>query len=187
MSQESTKNCLEVRRDLVRPAALAFMGACLLIAAIAAAFAPLPSVENELMTRIFMGYLGLPVSCGIIAFNVWSLAHRRNALVIDGRGITDNTTALSSGHTSWEQISEVYVLRLKDGDFLCAVPTDYDAWLAARTKGQRMLAQANHDSGFAPIRIQFAKVAGGVTAPDALAVVKRIRPGVVTRTRKPRY
>lgn len=187
MPKKSKKSCLEVRRDAVRSASLVFLGACLFVAAVAAAFSPLAYADNELTTRLFMGYLGLPVSCGIIAFNAWKLIGHRNAVIINESGITDNTTALSSGYTPWEHIAEVYVLRLKDGDFLCVAPIDYDAWIAGLNRGQKMLAQANNESGFAPIRIQFAKVSHTVTAMDALAVVRLIRPDKVTRVRKPRY
>ena len=112
---------------------------------------------------------------------------RRNAIVIDESGITDNTDSMGSGFTPWEQISEVFLLRLKDDTYLCAVPTDYDSWASTRNRRQARLAQANKDMGFAPIRIQFKKASDKYTAQDGLAAVRRFAPEKISRIRKPKY
>lgn len=178
---------LEIRNPVMMHLILTFMGSCLLLAALLAAFAPLPYAENPIIMRIGMGYCGIPVSIGLIYMNVRKLIKRRNAIRIDLEGITDNTTALSSGFTPWDQISEVFLLRLKSDDYLCAIPADYDAWYANLSKRQRRLAQANLDAGFAPIRIQFKKVSDRVSSREGVAFVKKLKPKKVTRIRKPRY
>lgn len=178
---------LEIRNPIVLHLILIFMGVCLFVAALLAAFAPLPYAENPLVMRVGMGYLGLPASVILIGMNVHKLVNRRNAIRIDEDGITDNTTALSSGFTPWDQISEVFLLRLKSDDYLCAVPADYDSWFANLSKRQQRLAQANLDAGFAPIRIQFKKVSDRVTSKEGVAFVKKLKPKKVTRIRKPRY
>ena len=94
---------------------------------------------------------------------------------------------MGSGFTPWEQISEVFLLRLKDDTYLCAVPTDYDSWASTRNRRQARLAQANKDMGFAPIRIQFKKANDKYTAQDGLAAVRRFAPEKITRIRKPKY
>ena len=106
---------------------------------------------------------------------------------IDESGITDNTDSMGSGFTPWEQISEVFLLRLKDDTYLCAVPTDYDSWASTRNRRQARLAQANKDMGFAPIRIQFKKANDKYTAQDGLAAVRRFAPEKISRIRKPKY
>ena len=65
----------------------------------------------------------------------------------------------------------MFLLRLKDDTYLCAVPTDYDSWASTRNHRQARLAQANKDMGFAPIRIQFKKANDKYTAQDGLAAL----------------
>ncbi|MDY2777263.1 MAG: STM3941 family protein [Collinsella sp.] len=178
---------LEIKNPIVMHLILILMGLCLFTAALLAAFAPLPHAENPLVMRIGMGYLGLPVSCGIILLNIHKILHRRSAIRIDKQGITDNTSLLSSGFTPWDEISEVFLLRLKSDDYLCAVPVDYEAWYSKLSKRQKGLAQANVDAGFAPIRIQFKKVSDRVTSKEGVSFVKKIVPKKVSRIRKPRY
>lgn len=185
MAQETQR--LAVRNNLVLIGIYTFMGVCLFLASVLAFIYPLPYAENPLIMKVGMGYLGLPVSIAVVALNVRKLVSRRHVIVIDEKGITDYTTALSSGFTAWEDLREVFLLRLHDDTYLCAVPNDYDAWLGQLSKRQRRLAEANVDAGFAPIRIQFKKVTDSLRAEDGLAAVKRFCPKKVTRTRKPKY
>lgn len=178
---------LVVRRSIMKYVALVFMGACLLVTSLFAIFAPLPYAENEMLMRVGMGYLGLPCALAFIAFNGYQLIWRRNAIVIDDRGITDLTNSMASGFTSWEEISEVYLLRLKSDDYLCAEPVDRVAWMARLSDRQRKLAQANLDIGFSPIRIQFKSVTDRVSSKEGVSFVKKIRPKVVSHIRKPKY
>ena len=66
-----------------------------------------------------------------------------DAILIDERGITDHSGALSCGFISWDRIKEVYLLKLHDDDYLCVVPEDQEAWYDGLTKGQKRLAKAN--------------------------------------------
>lgn len=108
-----SNDVLEIRNPIVLHIILIFMGLCLLVAALLAAFAPLPYAENPMFMRIGMGYCGIPFSIALIYLNIHKIIHRRNAIRIDKNGITDNTTSLSSGFTSWDNIAEVFLLRLK--------------------------------------------------------------------------
>lgn len=182
-----SEDVLEIRNPIIMHLILTFMGGCLLAAALLAAFAPIPYAENPMIMRVGMGYCGIPISLGLIYFNVRKLISRRCAIRIDRTGLTDNTTALSSGYTPWDEISEVFLLRLKNDDYLCALPVDYDTWYAKLSKRQQWLAQANVDAGFAPIRIQFRKVSDRVTSKEGVSFVKKLLPKKVTRVRKPRY
>ena len=183
----ASNGCLEVRNNVFRHITIIFMGLCLGLCSVLAITQPLPFAENELLMRIWMGYLGLPVSITLVAFNVWRIVSRPYAIIINDAGITDYTTALSSGFTPWDEISSVFLLRLKSDDFLCALPADYEKWLEERTPRARKLATANVESGFAPIRIQFKKASDTVTAQDGLKAVRQLKPQLVTKTRKPRY
>lgn len=187
MPQEKSAAAFTVTGNVVLPALYIFMGACLAVGALLVITQPLPFAENPILMKVTMGYLGLPVSVGIIALNVRKITARREAIRIDERGITDNTGALASGFTSWDEISEVYLLKLKDDSFLCAVPADYEAWLERLSSRQRRLATANHDAGFAPIRIQFKLVTDKLTAQDGINAARSVRPDKVTRVRKPKY
>lgn len=183
----SAKLPLVVTRRVVLPVLNAFMGACMLVAATLAATAPIPYAEHYWTMRVGMGYLGIPVSLGIIALNLRQALTRREAIRIDERGITDRSNAMASGFTAYDDLAEIYLLRLKDDDYLCAVPRDTAAWMARLPKRARRLAQANIDMGFAPIRIQFRSVSDALTSKDGRAAVKAYAPQLVTRTRKPRY
>ncbi len=182
-----TSERLEVRNNVVRHLILIFCGLCLAVAAVLAAFAPLPYADNELLLRVGVGYFGLPVSLAIIALNIHKIANRREAILIDSRGITDRSNALASGFTPWDDIKEVYLLRLKSDDFLCAEPVDYHSWYAGLNPRQQRLADANRDAGFAPIRIQFRKVSDSITSKEGVSFVKKLMPKKVGRIRKPRY
>lgn len=182
-----SSDVLEIRNPFMMQTLMIFMGACLLLAALLAAFAPIPYADNPTLMRVGMGYCGIPVAAALIFFNAKKLVQNRCAIRIDSEGITDNSTALSSGFTAWDDISEVFLLRLKSDEFLCAIPADYDAWYARLSKRQQQLAKANLDAGFAPIRIQFKKVTDRVSSKEGVSFVKKIMPKKVTRIRKPRY
>ena len=179
MSRAMEGEKFAINANVVLLASYLFMGACLLLGAILVLTQPLPYAENLLIMKVGMGWVMLPVSALII--------RRRNAIVIDEKGITDNTDSMGSGFTPWDQIADVHLLKLKDDTFLCAVPADYDAWVKTRNRRQARLAQANMDMGFAPIRIQFKKASDRVNAQDGLAAVKRFHPEKVSRIRKPKY
>ncbi len=182
-----SKKSLVVKRNAMKYIALIFMGVCLFTAALFCTFAPLPYADNELLMRIGMGYLGLPAAVVIIAFNIYEFVVKRKAIILDEHGITDYTNSMSSGFTSWDQISNVYLLKLKSGDYLCADPVNLDAWLGALSKKRVRLAQANMDLGFSPIRIQFSSVTDAITAKEGVDFVKTLQRKKVSHTRKPRY
>lgn len=187
MSKQTPGEPLVIRAKVVLPAIYLFMGLCLLVAALLALTQPLPHADNPLFLRVTLGELGLPCSVWLIVSNVRKIHLKRNAIVIDERGITDNTGSMAPGFTPWEEIADVHLLKLKDDTYLCAVPADYDAWSARLRRGQRRLAQANLDAGFAPIRIQFKKATERSGAADGLAAVRRFHPEKVSRVRKPKY
>lgn len=188
MSKENTAaEKLSITANVVLLGSYLFMGVCLFAGAILVITQPLPFAEHPLVMKIGIGWIMIPVSLFIICSNAVKIVRRRNAIVIDEKGITDNTDSMGSGFTPWDEISEVYLLRLKDDTYLCAVPVDYDAWVAKRNRRQERLARANRDMGFAPIRIQFKKANEKYTAQDGLAAVRLFAPKKITRTRKPKY
>ncbi len=187
MSRAMEGEKLAINANVVLLASYLFMGACLLLGAILVLTQPLPYAENLLIMKVGMGWVMLPVSAFIIGSNIVKITRRRNAIVIDEKGITDNTDSMGSGFTPWDQIADVHLLKLKDDTFLCAVPVDFDEWVKTRNRRQARLAQANMDMGFAPIRIQFKKASDRVNAQDGLAAVKRFHPEKVSRIRKPKY
>lgn len=178
---------LTVKGNLVLPLTHVFMGLCLEIAALLAITQPIPFAENPLLTRILMGWAGLPLATGILVLSARRIARRQRAIVVDERGIADRTGPLAPGLIPWEQVQEVFLLRLKSGSYLCVVPRDLDAWLRGLGRRQRRLAQANIDAGFAPVRIQFEKASHTVRAEDGLAVARTLHPELITHVRKPQY
>ncbi|WP_058270130.1 STM3941 family protein [Olsenella massiliensis] len=187
MSRTNEGEKLAINANAVLLVSYLFMGACLLSGSIIVLTQPLPYAENLLIMKICMGWIMLPISVFIIGSNIVKLIHRHSVIVIDEKGITDNTDSMGSGFTPWNQISDVHLLKLKDDTFLCAVPTNYDEWVKIRNRRQARLAQANIDMGFSPIRIQFKKAGDHIDARDGLAAVKRFHPEKVSRIQKPKY
>lgn len=169
------------------PAIYCFMSICLLAAALLALTQPLPHADNPLLLKIFLGGCGLACSVWLFTSNIRKILSQRSAIIIDENGITDNTGSMAPGFIAWDDVADVYLLKLKDDTFLCAIPEDYDAWSSKLSKRARRLAQANRDAGFAPIRIQFKKVTERYTAQDGLATVRALHPEKISRVRKPRY
>ena len=176
-----------VNNDVVIHLLLIFMGICILAAAILAATQDLPYAPNPILMKYTTGYLGIPFAILFIAYNIHRFVNRHNAILIDERGVTDHTTSFSAGFIAWDDIQEVYLLRLHDDDYMCVVPADFDTWYASLNKRQQRLAKANVDAGFAPIRIQFKKLTEKVKSKEGVAFCKRIQPKKVTRVRKPKY
>lgn len=187
MSQTNATERFSVTNNIVLLIIYTFMGACLLLASILVLTQPLPYAENPLLMKVAMGWFGFPLAIAFMALNVRKILTRRDAIVVDELGITDRTDGMASGFISWDDIEEVFLLKLKDDTYLCAVPQDYDAWRTQLGARQRRLAQANVDAGFAPIRIQFKKVTDVYTAQDGLCAVRRFHPEKITRVRKPKY
>lgn len=183
----NSESPLVIRNKILLPAIYTFMGLCLLLSSVLVLTQPLTYAENPLLLFITLGVVGFPVSVAIVIVSARGVVRRRNAIVIDERGIADNTGFMAPGFIPWDQIAEVFLLKLKDDTYLCVVPTDTDAWLASLSCGRRQLAQANLDAGFAPIRIQFKKVTDRHRAQDGLAAVRSFHPEKVTRVRKPKY
>lgn len=187
MSRALEGEKLAINANVVLIVSYLFMGVCLLLGAILVLTQPLPYAENLFVMKVCMGWIMLPATAFIIGSSIVKIARRRNAIVIDEKGITDNTDSMGSGFTPWDRIADVHLLKLKDGTFLCAVPVDFDEWVKTRNRRQARLAQANMDMGFAPIRIQFKKASDRFNAQDGLAAVKRFHPEKVSRIRKLKY
>lgn len=187
MSKQTSGEALVIRAKIMLPAIYLFMGVCLFAAGMLALTQPLPHADNPMFLRVTLGGLGVPFSVWLIASNARKIYLKRNAIVIDEHGITDNTGSMAPGFVAWDEIEDVHLLKLKDDTYLCATPTDYVSWSARLRRGQRRLAQANLDAGFAPIRIQFKKATERYTAADGLAAVRRFHPEKVSKVRKPKY
>lgn len=175
-----------VNNDVIIHLLLIFMGICILTAAILAATQELPYAPNPALMKYTTGYLGVPFAILFIAYNIHRIVNRHNAILIDESGITDHTTSFSAGFIAWDDIKEVYLLRLHDDDYMCVVPANFDTWYASLNKRQQRLAKANMDAGFAPIRIQFKKVTEKVKSKEGVAFCKKIQPKKVTHVRKPK-
>lgn len=178
---------LVIKNKVLLPVIYGCMGLCLLVASVLALVHPLPYADNPVLMRALLGCLGLPFSLWLVISNFRKAVTRRNAIVIDAAGITDRTGGMAHGFIAWDDVAEVYLLKLKDDTFLCVEPRDRESWMATLGRGARRLAQANIDAGFAPIRIQFKKADERYVAADGLAVAKTLHPEKVTHVRKPKY
>ena len=107
-----------VNNDVIIHLLLIFMGICILTAAILAATQELPYAPNPALMKYTTGYLGVPFAILFIAYNIHRIVNRHNAILIDESGITDHTTSFSAGFIAWDDIKEVYLLRLHDDDYM---------------------------------------------------------------------
>lgn len=187
MSKTRGSGELVIRNKVLLPAIYGCMGLCMFAAALLALTQPIPHADNPLLMRALLGCLGLPFSLWLIVSSFRKAILRRDAIVIDAAGITDHTGGMAHGFIAWDDIAEVYLLKLKDDTFMCVEPRDRDAWMASLGRAPRRLAQANLDAGFAPIRIQFKKATERLTAADGLAAVRHFCPEKVSKVRKPKY
>lgn len=100
MSKENTATeRLCITANVVLLGSYLFMGVCLLAGAILVLTQPLPFAENPMVMKVGMGWVMIPVSLFIICSNIIKIVRRRNAIVIDESGITDNTDSMGSGFT----------------------------------------------------------------------------------------
>jgi hypothetical protein len=178
---------LLIRRDPVKHASLAFMAVCLLVAAILAVTSPLPYAQDELWMRASLGILGIPAALALLYINVRKLTSKKYAVRIDESGILDESSAMSPGFVPWGDIADVYLLRLKSGDFLCIQPKDVEAWVAGLPKSSQRLANANTDMGYAPMRVQIEELSKAHTCEEAVSVIKGLHPELVRKMKKPKY
>ena len=113
----------------------------------------------------FFGFCGVTVA--------WRLARGTPALVIDQRGIFDNSSGLSVGLIRWDEIAQLKVYRFQDQVFLGVQPKDLDSLLARQPAWKRAAIRANCRLGALPVNIP--QVALPMPASELMQQIARYR------------
>lgn len=97
------------------------------------------------------------------------------AVVINAKGIVDNSSGVSVGFIAWDEIDEIREYTFQNQTFLGVTPKDLDKVLARQPKWKRGAIRANVKLGAAPINIP--QVTLGVKVSDLLREINvRFRP-----------
>ena len=75
------------------------------------------------------------------------------AVIINSRGITDNSSGVSLGFIAWDEIADVREYTFQNQTFLGIDPKDLDALIAKQPKWKRTAIRANVKLGAAPVNI----------------------------------
>ena len=78
-----------------------------------------------------------------LAYALWRLASPSPALVIHPSGLFDNASALSAGFLRWDEISSIFVAKIKNQKFLAIAVKDVEALLNRQTGVKAKLMKMN--------------------------------------------
>ena len=133
----------------------------------------------EMRQGLFAKFVGLVaiVFFGAIAISVLKhLVTLGPAIIINEKGIVDNSSGVSVGFIAWEDIAEVREYTFENQTFLGIMPKDLDKLLAKQPKWKRTAIRANLKLGAAPVNIPQAML--GVNVSDlAREIETRFRRG----------
>jgi hypothetical protein len=96
------------------------------------------------------GMLLFPL-CAVFAF--WKLTDARPGLVLDSRGITDNSSGVAAGFIPWDQITAVKIGTIKGQRFLTIEVADPQAFIARSGLLRRLVHTMNMRLCGSPINI----------------------------------
>jgi hypothetical protein len=147
----------EAAESIIVPAArgkilLLGLGAVLFV--IAGVF--LVTTDESSLSSPLVRFLGLAcvVLFGLASIYLFQrLTSRRPAVEITAQGILDNSSAISVGLLSWDEIEEIVPVEFMGQPMLAIVPRDAGAVLARQPKWKRALLRANARIGAALINI----------------------------------
>jgi hypothetical protein len=78
-----------------------------------------------------------------LAYTLWRLARPSPALVIHPSGLFDNASALSAGFLRWDEISHIFVAKVKNQAFLSIALNDVEGLLNRQTGMKAKLMRMN--------------------------------------------
>jgi hypothetical protein len=78
-----------------------------------------------------------------LAYTFWRLARPSPALVIHPSGLFDNASALSAGFLRWDEISSIFVAKIKNQRFLAIAMKDVESFLNRQTGVKAKLMRMN--------------------------------------------
>ena len=133
----------------------------------------------EMRQGLFAKFIGLVCVAFFGAVAVSVLKHLiilGPAIVINAKGIVDNSSGVSVGFIAWDEIAEVREYTVANQTFLGIVPKDLDTLVARQPKWKRRMIRANLKLGAAPVNIPQSVL--GVKVSDLVREIEtRFRPG----------
>ena len=84
---------------------------------------------------VFFGFCAL--------FGIWRLVRPTPAVILHSSGIFDNASALSAGFLHWDEISSIYVAKIKNQRSLAIVLKDVDAFLSRQSGMKSKIMKMN--------------------------------------------
>ena len=114
-------------------------------------FAENPKGDQFIILIISPFLIALMASSFIFA--VLMLLSKSPGLVINPSGIIDNTTGISAGKISWNNIKRTYVTQLRSGSFLTIEVSDPEQYLKQGNYLSRVFKWVNHVFFHSPIHI----------------------------------
>ena len=118
-------------------------------------------IVAKLMGLVTIGFFG-----AVAASIVKHLLTAGPAVIIDSRGITDNSSGVSVGFIAWDEVAEVREYTFQHQTFLGIEPKDLNAILARLPKWKRTAIRGNVKLGAAPINI--SQLTLGVKVSDLI-------------------
>lgn len=172
---------VRIPHNLSQTYTLLIMSLCFVLATFLALTQPLPHAENPLLLKISMGYIGFPCAIAFCGNILSKLCFKKYVFILSTQGIYDATNAFSSGFIAWEDINHIYAYQDTHDTYLCIEPSS-KTWTNSLPKKAKILAQANIDAGFSPIRIQLPHHKRNVyTVNDLIEIINTIHPEKITK------
>lgn len=94
----------------------------------------------------------------VAAFSARRLANPTPGLVLDARGLTDNTSAVAAGFIPWADVADVKTGGLAGQPFLYVVLRDPDAFLRSVSPVRRFFLDQNRKLGPSPVALTSASL-----------------------------
>jgi len=118
-----------------------------------------------LVTTAFFGAIAVSV--------LYRLVKGGPAIIINARGIVDNSSGVSVGLIPWDHIGEVREYRVQDQVFLSITPKNLDALLKKQPRWKRAVMRANLSMGAGPVNVPQAAL--GVKVSDLVREIEQRR------------
>jgi hypothetical protein len=138
------------KSKMVRMAAGSLMFVCVILGLYFALWQYLPGTFSSLYNAIIfyvlfytLFYVGLPALGFNFLFACYKLIVPKPAVIVNHKGIFNNTSEISAGWVKWGEIADVFVYGNGVQSFLGVVPLDVEAFLQRQPVFKRCLIKVN--------------------------------------------
>lgn len=84
---------------------------------------------------------------------IYRCLSKKPLLIVNEKGIVDNSSALGAGLIEWNEIKDIEIRRLMGQEFIGIIPYDLEKVLSRSSKLKRFFIKVNKKMGYAPISI----------------------------------